>query len=39
VPASGVLAVAHGAGAEKGGWLMADHVELVAAAIRKEFAL
>ncbi len=39
VPASGVLAVAHGASAERGSWLMADHVELIAAAIRKEFGL
>ena len=39
LPASGVLAVAHGASAEKGGWLMDDHVELISAAIRKEFAL
>ena len=38
LPASGVLAVAHGASAEKGGWLMDDHVELISAAIRKEFA-
>ena len=39
VPASGVLAVAQGASAEKGGWLMDDHVALIAAAIRKEFSL
>lgn len=39
LPASGVLAVARDASAEKGGWLMDDHVELIAAAIRKEFAL
>jgi creatinine amidohydrolase len=39
VPASGVLAVAHGATAEKGQWLMDDHVGLITAAIRKEFGL
>lgn len=39
LPPSGVLAVAHGASAEKGAWLMSDHVELISAAIRKEFAL
>jgi len=39
VPASGVLAVAHGSSAEKGEWLMNDHVALIAAAIRKEFGL
>jgi len=39
LPASGVLAVANGASAEKGGWLMDDHVELISAAIRKEFGL
>ena len=39
VPASGVLARAQGASAEKGGWLMDDHVRLKAAALRKEFSL
>lgn len=39
VPASGVLAVAHGATAEKGGWLMDDHVALMVKAIRAEFGL
>ena len=39
VPASGVLARAQGARAEKGGWLMDDHVRLMAAALRKEFSL
>ena len=39
LPPSGVLAVAEGASAEKGAWLMNDHVELIAAAIRKEFSL
>lgn len=39
VPASGVLAVAQGSTAEKGGWLMADHIELLSAAVRKEFGL
>lgn len=38
-PASGVLAVAHGSSAERGGWLMDDHVALIAAAVRKEFGL
>lgn len=38
-PASGVLAVATGATAEKGALLMADHVALMAAAVRKEFGL
>ena len=36
VPASGVLARAQGATAEKGGWLLDDHVRLIAAAIRRE---
>lgn len=39
VPASGVLAIAQGSTAEKGGWLMDDHVALISAAIRKEFGL
>ncbi|HTR18311.1 MAG TPA: creatininase [Acetobacteraceae bacterium] len=39
VPASGVLAVAHGASAEKGEWLLHDHVELITAAVRKEFGV
>jgi creatinine amidohydrolase len=38
-PASGVLAVAQGSSAEKGGWLMDDHVELIVGAVRKEFSL
>lgn len=38
-PASGVLAVAQGSSAEKGGWLMDDHVELIVRAVRKEFSL
>ena len=37
VPPSGVLAVAHGASAEKGRWLMDDHVELITKAVRAEF--
>ena len=36
---TGVLADARGASAEIGGWLMDDHVELIAAAVRKEFGL
>jgi creatinine amidohydrolase len=39
VPASGVLARAERASAEKGQWLMDDHVELITAAVRKEFGL
>ena len=39
VPASGVLARAERSAAEKGQWLMDDHVELITAAIRKEFGL
>lgn len=39
VPPSGVLADARPASAEKGGWLMDDHVSLMAAAVRKEFGL
>jgi creatinine amidohydrolase len=39
VPASGVLADAHGATAEKGQWLMDDHVRKIGAAVRKEFGL
>lgn len=38
-PASGVLAVAHGASAEKGQWLMDDHVAGITAAVSKEFGL
>jgi creatinine amidohydrolase len=38
-PASGVLAVAHGSTAEKGSWLMDDHVALMTKAIRAEFGL
>jgi creatinine amidohydrolase len=37
VPASGVLARAQGSTAEKGGWLIDDHVRLIAEAIRTEF--
>lgn len=39
LPPSGVLADARGSSAEKGGWLMANHVELIAKAVRKEFGL
>ena len=39
VPASGVLADARGSSAEKGGWLMDDHVALMMAAVRKELSL
>jgi creatinine amidohydrolase len=39
VPASGVLAVAHGSTAEKGQWLMDDYVAGITAAVRKEFNL
>ena len=39
VPASGVLADARGSSAEKGEWLMDDHVRLISAAVRREFAL
>ncbi len=39
VPASGVLARAQGATAEKGQWLMDDHVELITNAVRTEFGL
>ena len=39
VPASGVLADARGATAEKGQWLMEDHVTLIEAAVRREFGL
>jgi creatinine amidohydrolase len=35
----GVLAVARGSTAEKGQWLMDDHVALMAQAIRSEFGL
>lgn len=38
-PASGVLARAQGSSAEKGGWLMDDHVRLITAAIRREFGI
>jgi creatinine amidohydrolase len=38
-PASGVLAVAHGSTAEKGSWLIDDHVTLMSKAIRAEFGL
>ncbi len=39
VPASGVLARAQGSTAEKGQWLMDDHVELITRAVRAEFEL
>jgi creatinine amidohydrolase len=39
VPASGVLARAQGSSAEKGEWLMNDHVELIERAVRSEFNL
>ncbi|MEG6508125.1 creatininase [Methyloligella sp. 2.7D] len=39
VPESGVLAVAQGASAEIGGWLMDDHVTLIAQAVRREFGI
>ncbi len=39
VPASGVLARVDGASAEKGQWLMDDHVELITNAVRAEFGL
>jgi creatinine amidohydrolase len=39
VPASGVLARAQGSSAEKGRWLIDDHVRLIAAAVRAEFDL
>jgi creatinine amidohydrolase len=39
VPASGVLARAQGASAEKGEWLMSDHVDLITKAVRSEFGL
>jgi len=37
--ASGVLADARGSRAEIGQWLMDDHVELITAAVKKEFGL
>ncbi len=39
LPPSGVLADASGSTAEKGGWIMTDHVALIAKAVRKEFGL
>ena len=39
LPPSGVLADARGSTAEKGGWIMTDHVALIAKAVRKEFGL
>ena len=39
VPRTGVLAQALGSTAEKGKWLMDDHVELITRAVRTEFAL
>jgi creatinine amidohydrolase len=38
-PPSGVLARADGSTAEKGEWLMNDHVALITAAVKKEFGL
>lgn len=38
-PASGVLALAQGSSAEKGNWLLDDHVALMAAAVKKEFGI
>ena len=39
VPATGVLARATGASAEKGEWLASDHIDGITAALRKEFDL
>jgi creatinine amidohydrolase len=39
LPASGVLANAQGASAEKGQWLLDDHVALITEAVRREFGL
>jgi creatinine amidohydrolase len=39
VPASGVLADARPSSAEKGEWLLSDHVSRIAAAVREEFGL
>lgn len=39
VPPSGVLAVAKDSTAEKGGWLMADHMRLITQAVRAEFGI
>jgi creatinine amidohydrolase len=39
VPASGVLARAEDATAEKGNWLLDDHVRLIVAAVRREFEI
>jgi creatinine amidohydrolase len=39
VPATGVLARTVGASAEKGSWLIDDHVNLIVQAIREEFCL
>jgi creatinine amidohydrolase len=39
VPASGVLARAQGSSAEKGQWLMDDHVALISKMVRAEFGL
>jgi creatinine amidohydrolase len=39
VPKSGVLARAQGSTAEKGNWLIDDHVALITAAVCKEFSL
>jgi creatinine amidohydrolase len=39
IPPSGVLADARPATAEKGEWLIADHVTRIAAAVRQEFGL
>lgn len=39
LPPSGVLADARGSSAEKGNWILSDHVALIARAVRKEFGL
>jgi creatinine amidohydrolase len=39
VPKSGVLARAQGSSAEKGNWLIDDHVALIAKAVRTEFSM
>ncbi len=39
VPASGVLARAQGSSAEKGGWMLDDHVALITDAVCAEFGL
>ena len=39
VPASGVLARAQGSTAEKGSWLVDDHVSMITAAVKTEFGI